>query len=711
MKIPWYSRLAPKNWPVSWKLSTSILSVFLLVQLMISLVSNYMVRTSLLEGQETELLERATQQARLVQRWRDGLLRGLVEAAVANRDDLLRGSTGFRRLALRSTAARLGSIADLSLLDAQGTVVASSDEALEGRSFAPAPWFAEAQARFAGISHLERYAELADPAFVFHVPVPEVDTGSGLLSMTLVARVPAGALWALVDPVRVRQSGYIFMSDDNIVTIAHGIQEKDGRFLHKYVLYAIGDPETPAIIEANLRQLYGEQQITATRTVKIYPLARCIEQLPPTMTEDRKANICRYYWDVQKADKTAVLIPVGSPEGIAVAHHVEAKDWVLAVSVKDDDFLAPLASLQRGLLAVTVIGAAVVIGYAVLFGSIFTRPLRRLAALAAHVQAGAYGERAGMSQRDELGQLARGLDAMLDRLVASLSAQQQQLDTLLRTAEAVDQDATTVSASAEELAAATEELNASAEEVSSTVQAMAQDAYEQMNQVQRTAGEIQGLDREIAQVADLSKQIELSSERLCTLADEAGRAVAAAQEHSRRVEAVVRMIEKFSRQTNLLALNATIEAARAGEMGESFTVVADEVRRLAESSRQALTEVAGLNEAIRQGMATIRGAVEQTRAAIGEVVERGTALAQIAGRQSDASRSLVEVVNHLAAIAEKNAAGAEQLAAAVEEQTNAFAEISTSSQEMAGLALHLQSLSQQLSADRAVEKETIDEQR
>lgn len=711
MNIPWYSRLAPKNWPVAWKLSVSILSVFLLVQLLISLVSNYMVRSSLLEGQEAELVERATQQADLVRNWRDSLLRGLAEAAAANRDDLLRGSPGFRRLALRSTAVRLGDIANLSLLDAQGNVVASSDEALEGQSFAQAPWFADAQARVAGISHLERHAGLDEPVFVFHVPVPELDGGQERFTMTLMARVPASALWALVDPVRIRATGYIFMADENVVTIAHGLREKDGRFLHKYVLYAIGNAESPAIVQANLLHLYGEERIEPTQTVRIAPLAQCIVELPPVVTADRTPNICRYYWDVQKADKTAVLIPVGAPEDLAVPNNVEGKNWILALSVMDSEFLAPLISLQRGLLAVTVIGVALVIGYAVLFGSIFTRPLRRLAALAEHVQAGAYGERAGMSQQDELGRLARGMDAMLDRLVASLSAQQQQLDTLLHTAEAVDNDANTVSASAEELAAATEELNASAEEVSSTVQSMAQDAYEQMNQVQRTAGEIQSLDHEISQVADLAKQIEQSSGHLCTLADEAGQAVAAAQEHSRRVGAVVRMIEKFSRQTNLLALNATIEAARAGEMGESFTVVADEVRHLAEGSRQALTEVAGLNEAIRQSTETIRGAVEQTRAAIAEVVKRGTALAQIAGRQSDASRSLVEAVNHLAAIAEKNAAGAEQLAAAVEEQTNAFAEISTSSQELAGLAQHLQSLSRQLSAVRAVEKESVDEQR
>ena len=235
MNIPWYTRLAPKNWPVAWKLSVSILAVFLLVQLMISLVGNSLVRSSILKGQESELWERADQQTAVVRNWRDGLLRGLVDAAQANRDDLLRGSLGFRRLALHGAAAQLGGLLDLSLLDAQGTVLASSDEALEGQSFAQAPWFPDALGRFTGISHLEKHAGLDTPVFVFYAPVPEVDTGQGLLSMTLVARVPATALWSLVDPVRVRTNGYIFMSDENVVTIAHGVKT-DGQFLHKYVL-------------------------------------------------------------------------------------------------------------------------------------------------------------------------------------------------------------------------------------------------------------------------------------------------------------------------------------------------------------------------------------------------------------------------------------------------------------------------------------------
>ena len=46
-------------------------------------------------------------------------------------------------------------------------------------------------------------------------------------------------------------------------------------------------------------------------------------------------------------------------------------------------------------------------------------------------------------------------------------------------------------------------------------------------------------------------------------------------------------IEKIAISVNIIAINASIESARAGEHGRTFTVVADEIRRLAQSSDES----------------------------------------------------------------------------------------------------------------------------
>ncbi len=65
---------------------------------------------------------------------------------------------------------------------------------------------------------------------------------------------------------------------------------------------------------------------------------------------------------------------------------------------------------------------------------------------------------------------------------------------------------------------------------------------------------------------------------------------AAAMEQVRRAS---QSIDSIARTTNMLALNAAIEAQKAGEAGQTFAVVAAEVKKLAQDSRMAAVEITG----------------------------------------------------------------------------------------------------------------------
>ncbi|GAB3448571.1 methyl-accepting chemotaxis protein [Massilia solisilvae] len=101
-------------------------------------------------------------------------------------------------------------------------------------------------------------------------------------------------------------------------------------------------------------------------------------------------------------------------------------------------------------------------------------------------------------------------------------------------------------------------------------------------------------------------------------ADQAARAMALLQEHSRSIAGFTHTITEISLRTNLLALNAAIEAARAGEHGRGFAVVAGEVRQLAMRTREATGQIGAMTtsmieqaESATRGMATLTTAVNQ----------------------------------------------------------------------------------------------------
>lgn len=75
------------------------------------------------------------------------------------------------------------------------------------------------------------------------------------------------------------------------------------------------------------------------------------------------------------------------------------------------------------------------------------------------------------------------------------------------------------------------------------------------------------------------------------------------------IYAHVSEIEKIALQTKILGLNAAVEAARAGAAGESFSVVADEVRSLAERSNVC---AASIGETAKESRAIVHGLRQDT---------------------------------------------------------------------------------------------------
>ncbi|WP_296821422.1 methyl-accepting chemotaxis protein [Thiolapillus sp.] len=133
---------------------------------------------------------------------------------------------------------------------------------------------------------------------------------------------------------------------------------------------------------------------------------------------------------------------------------------------------------------------------------------------------------------------------------------------------------------------------------------------------------------------------------------------------SKKIAAIISVIDDIAFQTNLLALNAAVEAARAGEQGRGFAVVATEVRNLAQRSATAAKEIKEL----------IEDSVNK--------VEEGSDLVDQSGKTLDEIVTSVKKVNDF--IAEIAAASSEQYAG-IDQVNQAVSQMDEVTQQNAAL--------------------------
>lgn len=119
-------------------------------------------------------------------------------------------------------------------------------------------------------------------------------------------------------------------------------------------------------------------------------------------------------------------------------------------------------------------------------------------------------------------------------------------------------------------------------------------------------------------------------------------------DRSQEISGIVSLINSIAERTHILALNASMHAASAGEAGKGFAVVADEVQRLAESARQSTEDIAAMVNNMRIETADT---VTIMNTLISQVAE-GSRKAEQAGRDmastEGATRRLVENVEYIA---------------------------------------------------------------
>lgn len=145
--------------------------------------------------------------------------------------------------------------------------------------------------------------------------------------------------------------------------------------------------------------------------------------------------------------------------------------------------------------------------------------------------------------------------------------------------------------------------------------------------------------------------------------DAIARTILSLNEQTQRIGEITSAVGGIARQLRLLSLNAAIEATRAGEAGQGFAVVASEVKQLAEQSQASTEQVQHILEEIRH--ATDRAVMATEDGAKGVV--HGLALVQRAG----------EAIRGLEGVVRDTSLGSRQIVAAVRQESAGIEQIAT----------------------------------
>ncbi|WP_169834325.1 methyl-accepting chemotaxis protein [Paenibacillus donghaensis] len=363
----------------------------------------------------------------------------------------------------------------------------------------------------------------------------------------------------------------------------------------------------------------------------------------------------------------------------------EATGWKIGGSLYEEELNEGADAIQRIVTITIVVILLVLIAACSFLVNSITRPLLRLQESAAVISKGDLTALIDTRKQDEIGNVARSFQSMVDNLRAMIMGVQETTEL--------------VSSSAEELAASAEQSSHAIEHVSGSVQEMAAGSEQQVGSVQQGAqsltnisAEIQNLSGQMQEMSSGMQQTSASAHEGNQAAMEAAQQIYSVQEtvgrldgivnklgeRSLEIDNIVEVITNISQQTNLLALNASIEAARAGEQGRGFAVVASEVRKLAFNSEQSAFQISELVQAVRMHVEEVAAEMVVTKTK----VESGIEAVNISGRSFS---EITRTVEHSASTLEELANAAQEMngnAAAVVEHMNKIKSISEHASEI-----------------------------
>ncbi len=428
--------------------------------------------------------------------------------------------------------------------------------------------------------------------------------------------------------------------------------------------------------------------------------------------------------------------------------------WAVVSEVDYSAVRAPINKLAFYSLMLVLLAAGAVTVIALMLSRGLTSQVRHINDLFDEIGMGNFEARTPVVSRDELGEMAESLNAMLDNTLALIQSSEERdamQGSIMRLLEEIsglaDGDLSARAEVTEDFTGAiadsfnemaeqlgrvvrnvkdvTLQVSATSKDVTLSTENLAETSETQAVQVSDAIAAINEMATSIQQVAESAARSAAVSEQstgnakdgaeavrrtnqamdsIREYAQETARAIKRLGESSQEVGNIVALINDIADRTSILALNASIQAAMAGEAGRGFAVVAEEVQRLAERSTNATKQIDTL-------IKNIQGEISEAGASMEESIQRvveGSRLADDAhGKLQEIERvtaDLGELIQSISMASRQQARASENIAKTMEEVGDVSSQTSAASRQTAVAMRNLADISDRLNKSVSVFK-------
>lgn len=306
-----------------------------------------------------------------------------------------------------------------------------------------------------------------------------------------------------------------------------------------------------------------------------------------------------------KQDFNLIRGEVEGEDMLFASTYVESAGWYVIAQVPVSELYTEMNSASVSMITWSII---IALGFALLgvwFAGSISKPLENLASVFTQLGNG-QGDlttRIPLPEQKETRKLVEGFNqftASLHGILTNVAATSVQIR---QSAVQVAEQSAMTESNSETQRDSTMHVATALNQMGSTVNEIAQSAHDAASSANHSA-------KASADGQAFTQQAVDSIHQLAGQISSVTSVIESLDAHTDDIVSILETIRGISDQTNLLALNAAIEAARAGDHGRGFSVVADEVRTLAQRAASSTEEIQSKIDSFKQDSQT---AVEQMR--------------------------------------------------------------------------------------------------